>query len=341
MHITEVTINTACALGRPKGVSLLSLGQLTLGRTGAIVTAAFYTLLHYAILTAYVSQGGLEVGELLSSLASAVHFPLHLSLPPYAGGVTFAGFLGGAMYFLSSRRMEMINNGLVAGVLATFAAVVGGAAGHLQSGKLLEGHWSVLPHGQLIPVLFVSCVYHNVVATITMRLEGDRRKIRQAIVLGSAIPVGMFLAYDAAILGTGASSGADHVAVAAFSVLAIATSFVGFVEGLTELWADVRQTIGKEGNRWQDYVATLSPPVFFAGASPDIFLNALDAAGTYGIAVLFGALPAAMAWRNRRDQITKGFKRVVGGGDGVLGLIAAVPAILIGSRLLEHFNGAL
>lgn len=283
--------------------------------------------------------------QLLNDLTAALNIPIHPALPPVVGGALFAGTIGGSMYYLSTQRVEKINNVLVGGVLAAFAAVLAGAAGHVDAGRLLDGHWAALPHGPLIPVLFVSCVYHNVVSTITMRLEGDREKIRRTILAGSAIPVAMFLAYDAAILGTGMTGQVNKVAIAAFSVMAIATSFVGFVEGLTDLWADARQTMSKEeishNSRWKDFVATLFPPVLFNALSPDIFLNALDAAGTYGIAVLFGGLPAAMAWRNRRGGATKEFSKILGGGDGLLGLVAAVPVLLIGSRILEHVSSAL
>lgn len=249
------------------------------------------------------------------------------------------------MYYSSPKKMEKINNSLVVCVLMAFCAVVTGAAQHLDAGRLLSGHWSAVAHGELIPVLFVSCVYHNIVSTVTMRLEGDRRKVRRAIIGGSAVPVIMFLAYNAAILGSDGSGGANHLAIEIFSVLAIATSFVGFVEGLTELWSDLRQTIGSKysgkNTRWQDFAATLFPPVVFASTSPDIFLKALDVAGTYGIAVLFGGIPALMAWRNRRERATKDFGRILGGGDVVLSAVAIVPILLIGSRLWESVGGRL
>lgn len=81
------------------------------------------------------------------------------------------------MYVLSEKRIEAINNLLVAGVIESFAAVLTGTTAAFDPNRLLQAHWGLLPHGQLISVLFVSCVYHNVVSTINMRLEGDRKKI--------------------------------------------------------------------------------------------------------------------------------------------------------------------
>lgn len=44
-------------------------------------------------------------------------------------------------------------------------------------------------------------VYHNIVPVITTSLEGDLRRVRTAIVVGTSIPMGMFLLWDAVILG--------------------------------------------------------------------------------------------------------------------------------------------
>lgn len=324
---------------------MLSLGELTLGKMGAILSAGSYTLLHYAILTAYTSQGGAMLVELLRDAEKYANLGEAFYISPVVAGALFAGGIGGAMYALSTRAVERINNVLVGAVVATFAAVVWASGTHVEVGRLIGNmHWESLAHGKLLSVLFVSCVYHNVVSSITMRLEGDRRKIRRVILGGTAVPLSMFLVYNAAILGSGGVSAQNEVAVAVFSLLAVATSFVGFVEGLTELWTDVRLSrLGESQERvtktrHRDFLATLVPPVVFTALSPDVFLQALDAAGTYGIAVLFGGLPAAMAWRNRRERETRGFGRMIGGGNWVLAAMAAVPFLLIGNKVWEGLH---
>lgn len=47
------------------------------------------------------------------------------------------------------------------------------------------------------------------------------------------------------------------------------------------------------------YGAILLPPLAVAVTDPDIFFAALDTAGTFGISLLCGVLPAAMAWQQR------------------------------------------
>jgi tyrosine-specific transport protein len=112
---------------------------------------------------------------------------------------------------------------------------------------------AVLP---AIPVLVLALVFHNVVPTISYQLGCDMRRVRTAILLGSALPAAMFCAWDAVILGSlPADSAATAAAAAAagqtfdpltalrdlgggfgdtvraFSLLAIVTSFIGFCYG--------------------------------------------------------------------------------------------------------------
>lgn len=85
---------------------------------------------------------------------------------------------------------------------------------------------------------------------------------RQAIVLGLSLPLGMFLVWDGVVLGgsggaamlqAGGAAGGDPLAalrstsgtaaglVDAFAFLAVATSFIGFLLGLTEFLSDALQ----------------------------------------------------------------------------------------------------
>lgn len=316
---------------------------MTLGRGGALITAGTYLLLHYAILTAYTAQGGAMLGELMSDLEQGMGLPAK-SIWPLALAAGFALTIGGGMYSLSTRTVEKVNNVLVAGVVISFLTVVSQTVGHIDVSQLVDAmNWGELGHGEIISVLFVSCVFHNVVSSVSMRLEGDRRKIRRVLVGGTAIPVGMFVLYTGAILGSGGVGENSGVGVALFSLLAVATSFVGFVEGLTELWTDLRVTrLGEEEEKvrrseWINYAATLIPPIVFTTVGKDVFLKALDVAGTYGIAMLFGAVPAAMAWKSREGEREKW--RMVGGGEWVLGMMVVLPMMLIGNKVWESVQG--
>ena len=59
-----------------------------------------------------------------------------------------------------------------------------------------------------------------------------------------------------------------------FSFLAIATSFIGFVLGLTDFFQDALTLNPRQ--RYVSYIITVAPPYVFALAYPDIFFQALD-----------------------------------------------------------------
>ena len=61
-------------------------------------------------------------------------------------------------------------------------------------------------------------------------------------------------------------------------------------------------------------------------------MPALDAAGTFGITLLFGIIPAACVWRLRRDENSEIF---VPGGDAVLAAMVGLSAFVIGEGALD------
>ena len=110
--LAEVNVNTLCALER-KAVSLDSMAEETLGVVGARVSGATYIFIHYALLIAYMLQGGMLLLEYLASLPVDV-----AALPPAAGPPLFAALAGGAVFVGSEQQVELGNNILFGGVLA-------------------------------------------------------------------------------------------------------------------------------------------------------------------------------------------------------------------------------
>lgn len=75
--------------------------------------------------------------------------------------------------------------------------------------------------------------------------------------------------------------------------------------------------------------------------NPDAFLSFLDIAGLYGVAVLFGILPAAMAWRQRyasdASLATATVPTLPGGRVG-LAVMMGLPITLIGYNSLAMLH---
>jgi tyrosine-specific transport protein len=353
--IAEVTLNTMRLVGRPS-LGLLTMIERTLGTLGARVAGGAYLFLHYALLVAYVAQGG----EILVSAVEKV-LGMQNILPAWVGTTAFTLLFGGIMYLGRERFVEKLNSAFVAIVLASFLGLLLLGTTHLNTSSFSFQDWSALPPA--VSVMFVALFYHNVVPTVVTQLEGDARKIRQSIFIGSAIPLVMFLAWNAVILGSvspdmvhGTSSGETvfdplqilrgggagewlGVLVSIFSEFAIVTSFIGFVYGLLDFFKDISAS-NEPFKRLPLYSLILFPPMSLGVLNPRVFLTALDYAGTFSVSVLGGIIPALMIWKQRREQEQSNSisQRLVPGGQVTLIVIIGVALVLIGKQVVSMWK---
>ncbi|KAK4753723.1 hypothetical protein SAY87_001827 [Trapa incisa] len=343
--IAEVNVNTMCEMGSG-GVSLVSMAMRTLGKVGVQIASWSYIFIHYALLVAYVARSS----DILTNT---------LGIPLWESGILFSLIMGGICYFGSQRVIGAVNGILVFGIVISFAALVAVANGDLHWDALLRANFGAVPMS--IPVIALSFVYQNVVPVICTNLEGDLSKVRTSIVLGTAIPLALFLVWNAVILGTitdidmgsdkiidplqqlRSSNGAVGPIIEVFSLIAIATSYIGFVLGLSDFLADLlKLPSGQEQNSPLPYILTLVPPLILSLLDPEIFFKALDFAGTYGVLVLFGILPAAMSWSDRYSSSTNSsslrLPELVPGGRITLAVLIGGSGFVIISELLENFS---
>ncbi|KAI5673501.1 hypothetical protein M9H77_13865 [Catharanthus roseus] len=367
--IAEVNVKTMCELGSG-GVSLIVVGDMfkmkeekkslpslsndnclwlqvsmamrTLGGTGVQIACWSYIFIHYALLVAYVARSS----DILTNF---------LGIPLWEAATLFSVLLGGLCALGSQRIIGAVNGVLVLGIISSFTALVVVASGDLHWEALLRANFEAAPKS--IPIIALSFVYQNVVPVLCTNLEGNLSKVRTAIILGTAIPLGLFLVWNAVILGslptleTGAdqiidplqqlrsTSGVVGPIVDTFSLLAIATSYIGFVLGLSDFMADLLKLPSGQSSPLP-YLLTLIPPLVLSLLDPEIFFKALDFAGTYGVLVLFGILPAAMCWSDRYLNTCTSPKlpEMVPGGKLGLSLVIGGAGFVILSEVLENFG---
>ncbi|KAF7119633.1 hypothetical protein RHSIM_Rhsim13G0203000 [Rhododendron simsii] len=339
--VAEVNVKTMCELGSG-GVSLVSMARRTLGTAGVQIACWSYIFIHYALLVAYVARSS----DILTDF---------LGIPLWESATLFSLLLGGICYFGSQRFIGAVNGVLVLGIIISFTALVVVASGDLHWDALLKANFQAVPLS--IPIIALSFVYQNVVPVLCTNLEGNLEKVRSAIVLGTAIPLALFLVWNAVILGsiTSFERGSDKIAdplqqllsingvvgpiVQVFSLLAIATSYIGFVLGLADFLADLLKLPSGQ-SRPLPYLLTLVPPLVLSLLDPDIFFKALDFAGTYGVLVLFGILPGAMSWSDRYSDSSDSPKlpQLVPGGKLTLSIVIGGAGFVIFSELLENFG---
>jgi tyrosine-specific transport protein len=279
---------------------ILSLTKKILGSKEATLAGTVYIFIHYALLTAYIA----EAGEVLNKI---------FNLPTYIGPLLFTSTIGSVIAFGSSNLVEQTNNFFVLIILISFLGLVSIGLPLIKVSNLLQGDISSVY--STIPVMFVALVYHNVVPSVCETLKYDKKSIQNAITYGSFIPLLMFLIWNFVILGIGANkssienfdpvdalrtgSGNSLVSsfISIFSESAIITSFLGFVIGLMSFYTDIFPN--KSNRDLGLYTLVLIPPLIIAISNPNIFLGALDLAGTFGISLLFGAIPCLLAWKLR------------------------------------------
>lgn len=333
--IAEVNVNTMCELGSG-GVSLVSMAMRTLGRRGILAACVSYLFIHYALLVAYIARSS----DILSST---------LGIPQWFGAAIFSGVFGSLCYFGSQRVVGAVNGFLVVGIIGSFTILVVAAAGDLHWSSLLRANFAAAP--QSIPIIALSFVYQNVVPVVCTSLEGDLRRIRSAVIWGTSIPLIMFLIWDAVILGSlsgitqvedplfelRSANGIIGPSIEVFSLLAIATSYIGFVLGLADFLSDLIKVPSGRARQPLPYILSIVPPLVLALLNPDIFFKSLDFAGTYGVLVLFGILPAAMAWNERYGNVclSTPFRPIVPGGRVVLGAVIAGAGYIITSEFIS------
>lgn len=310
--IAEVALADMASSGK-RATSLQSMAARTVGPLGAALSSASFVVVHFGLLVAYLSRGGVLLAVALPSLAA---------LSPVPSAVIFSALSGGFVFVTKGTdTLEQVNNVFAAVVLISFLTLVALVLPSADTSRLVSvAEWAHM--GDIAPTLLLSLVYHNVVPTVCTQLEGDRGKITTAIVAGSFIPFLMFLVWNAAIIaavppgaiGMGdpldalrASGGPElAVGVLVFSLSAIITSFVGFVIALTDFFADALGPVEDDSSgvklKLRDFALTLLPPLAVACYDPTIFFQAIDKAGAFGVSTLFGFLPAWMALMQRATE---------------------------------------
>ncbi|MEL6902965.1 MAG: aromatic amino acid transport family protein [Cyanobacteria bacterium J06606_4] len=364
--IAEANIRIMRQIGQP-GLGLLATVKATLGSSGAIAASLIYLFIHYALLIAYTARGGDILASALTNLWAQLS--PGASIPRWAGHVVFTTLFGGILYRGNNRFITFVNSLLVTAVIIAFIGLLSLTLGQVQPSHWLPQHWEAV--GLAIPVMVVAFVYHNVIPVITTELEGDGDRVRQAIFLGSLVPLAMFVLWNGVILGSvevasatpgnigelidpiellrqGRSHPLLGVIVAIFSEVAIATSFIGFVVGLLSVFQDllgpsnIDQSDRPQNKQLFRYALILLPPLALSVIDPNIFFQAIDFAGAFGTSILFGIIPALMVWQLRHHPPTQASPKeayppplVPGGRPILLTIVLLAVAFIVENALVK------
>ena len=332
-----------------KETHIVSMADRTLGRAGKTVSWFVFLFLFYSLMVAYIAASGSLVSDILEKNTGQ-------ALPNAAGSLIFC-LLVGLLLYLGTNAIDWFNRFLMSGLIVSYVGLVGTGLPYIKPELLQHQDWSLATF--VIPALIVSFGFHNLVPSLTTYLNQEPKKIIKAILIGSAIPLVIYLLWEVLILGLvpledferslnqgEIATEALKSAIGSSWVLEIAESFaffaivtsllsvsLSFVDFLSDA-LKIRKT--PKGKILLSFLV-LGPPFLLALIYPHVFLIALNYAGGFGAVILFGILPALMAWRGRYIQ-NLGKTPLVPGGKPVLILILLFAFTVIGVQIFNQLR---
>lgn len=326
--------------------TLHTLAKEILGTKGKWIATFAMLFLFYSLCAAYIAGGG---GQFTQRISEFTGFTI--SAP--TGTLLFTVIVA-AVVTIGTATVDKVNRLLFAGKIIAMIMVLTFLAPNVTESYLLS-----MPLGQgliiaSIPVIFTSFGFHGSIPAIVNYLDGHTPSLRKAIVIGSAIPLIIYILWQLATLGVvsqaelvqnsglsaliGTLARSAHQSglgsmIGIFADLALLTSFLGVSLGLFEFMGDTLRKKGAGINRFVASVATFTPPLLFALFYPQGFIMALGYAAI-ALAVLAIFLPIAMVVRVRSQASSSEYYQVVGGKPalmitGVIGLLIVAAQLMV------------
>lgn len=326
-----------------KGLS--ALAYYYLGRPGQWAANLAMPFLLYALIAAYLVGGGHIVNIFLQQLGLA-------QAPEYLGIVLFT-LIGGGVVVVGTHSVDLVNRVLFATKILFLLLMLSLLLPFVRGELLLATPVQQALVLAAIPIIFTSFGFHGSIPSIVSYMQGDVAKLKRVFVLGSAIPLAVYLLWQLATLGVveshvflavlAESAGISglltalkavtpqvEVAVRAFAGLALATSFLGVSLGLFDFMAQVFRHGNHSRGRLRTGLITFLPPLAFALYFPQGFVFALGFAAV-ALSVLSLLLPALLAWRVRQRHSQQHYR--VWGGSAALALVLVVGVGIIAIQL--------
>ncbi|MEZ9626203.1 aromatic amino acid transport family protein [Aliivibrio fischeri] len=326
-----------------QSATLHSLARQFLGKYGQKVATFSMLFLFYALCAAYIAGGSEQFHSKLNEL-------LPFELSNFASTIIFTCIVATIITF-GTKTVDIINRGLFTLKLIMLVSILFFLTPSITGEYLLA-----LPVEQgvfitALPVIFTSFGFHGSIPAIVNYLELDVKKIKISLLVGSSLPLIVYLFWQGMTLGllsqnefgqinglnqfiTEIQSTIDHQfiqqALSLFADLALLTSFIGVSLGLFEFLRD-------SSKKWQQSsivtaLLTYTPPLLFALFYPQGFIMALGYAAI-ALVILALFLPVALVISARKTK--KGSEYQVIGGNSALIAVVAFGVLIIASQIIS------
>ena len=307
-------------------VSIVSMAGETLGKVGKILGWVLFVFLFYSLLVAFIAASG----QLIQDFTEEI---FNIYTPEWVGSLALL-IIFFVLIYLGTKMVDHFNRYLMLALIVTYLVMVVVGLPHVNMQYLSYSDFSKA--GIAIPTMIISFGFHNLIPSLTTYLKHDKRALRLAIIIGSLIPLVIYMVFEAIILGLVPVEGGlkeallnQDMATRAlrktigsswivdlaeyFSFFAIVTTLLTVSLSFVDFLADGLK-MKKEGVKKVILcLLTIVPPFIFALIYPKVFLVALSYAGAFGAVLLFGVLPALMLWSGRYYK-KLGTSRIIPGG---------------------------
>jgi tyrosine-specific transport protein len=262
--------------------------------------------------------------------------------------------------------VDYLNRLLAIGAVITYFIIVLALPNKIKFEYFAHSDWSATLMS--VSTIMTSFGFHIIIPTLVNYMQRDVKKLQIVILIGSIIPLLVYIIWEFLILGTipifgnkglmslwfsggqlirglktVANSSSIIIGARLFSFFAITTSFLGVSLSLSDFLSDFFKVLfgykSKETKIGKVLLCslTLIPALIFSVLYPRIFFQALNYAGAFGVVVLLGALPACMVWSSKYRMKLPSKLKLYFGKPILIGVIVIVCAIIF--IVLGEING--
>jgi len=304
----------------PGAVNFISMTKATFGNVGKNIAWGICLLFMYSIMAAYASGGAGLIIELL---------PINAYLATVIFMLPFA-----IIAYLGAKWVDFFNRYLMIGVIISFillcCSIIFATGGTLQPAANLSasGNFKVLLCA--LPLMVVTFGYHEIIPPLKFYLKEELTLLKIAILLGSIIPLIVYITWQLVVLLLIPTFGSDGLTgmlssnrnpgsslidylfehyndqnilrcFASFSFFALTCSLTGSSWALFDFFADGLSIFKNKKGRFFLTLVTFVPPIIYAIIFPQGFLKALGVAGAFSAMIMI-IYPVIMVWRIRYYQ---------------------------------------
>ncbi len=335
----------------PKDANLITMTHKLLGPIGQSLCWAVYLFLFFTAMIAHVSGGGHTMADLIQ-LASGVRIPEYAAMIGYV-------LLFSPVVYMGTRSVDRFNLFMMVIVLITYFSFFFLSAGSVSTKNLSYINWSMA--WPALPVLFTAFTYQLIIPTLMTYMNQNVKKVRLSIILGTSIPLVVYLVWELLILGIIpvekliAAKAAGETAVmplkdllqnpwifnigSIFAFFVLTTSYVALSLAFVDFLADGLKVKKVGYKKVLLCLAIFMPPTIIALKYPDIFITALEYAGGISCALLFGLLPPLMVWIGRyvkKQKNTYGYQ--LKGGKVLLSVLMLFVFVELGLQIMNQIH---